>query len=530
MSAFGRAIRDSINFEDFLNALLFYSIFFNYLIFSFPLPHFNLFVMQNRMSNRMDPLDRAMASGNPLSGFSLTKFIFGVILFFFFGFFYWTGSGGSGVTRVFQRLQLTGSPWILFYVHLGVLLVSLKILFDSNLLRVAAYTISTSPWVNRTLEGAMVSDNFLIKQWKKLYLSVILTFFVLFVGTAILDMITGLLLPKKEIILSVFLAGMGYIIYKIEYLPYVKPKPIAANEVIDKHLVWENYQTDGKIKLGDTQYCYKNNKNGSYQLRRQHQDMLVHPLSEVFFFRPSNMKFKFNKREIGIGSVRGNVLFDAELKLEETNLPENINKKQLDFLVKVFRNENSAIEFIQDTIPGDKLAAAQAAAIKVGNQITSYVLSNKAAVEEDSAVILDKLSDLSGYNEIIHEMRAAVDQKIHEQLGTNNLIYLKFNMTDDGINKEETLAKIEKAKEEARRNLQNIIDKFVDAISARIAQRGGNIDPYLVQRVTEILGNLTGKQSYQELDEAKRRIKAVNEETRKKGKRSLENFEILDGE
>jgi len=93
----------------------------------------------------MDPLDRAMASGNPLSGFSLTKFIFGVILFFFFGFFYWTGSGGSGVTRVFQRLQLTGSPWILFYVHLGVLLVSLKILFDSNLLRVAAYTISTSP-------------------------------------------------------------------------------------------------------------------------------------------------------------------------------------------------------------------------------------------------------------------------------------------------------------------------------------------------------------------------------------------------
>src|SRR5690606_2277319 len=125
-------------------------------------------------------------------------------------------------------------------------------------------------------------------------------------------------------------------------------------------------------------------KDGSYRRISQNEEARIHPFSKVFFFKPGKMRYKFDKLEVGIGNARGNVMFGAELKLEESHLPKNVEKSQIDFIVNVFRNETSAREFIGDNIPADKLEAAQAAAAKLGNQIYSYVLSHKAAVEEDT--------------------------------------------------------------------------------------------------------------------------------------------------
>jgi hypothetical protein len=464
--------------------------------------------------------------------FSWSGLVIGVIVFFFFGILYWLDLRDSGLTLLLNRLNVLNGVWMQYYAHLLVSLLGIQVIWESNFVQAIAYNISILPEISEMLKKAVATKSLLRKNYKQLIIGVILLAFVISAGSALLDMIHGLTVPKGSTLSSLLLAMLAGFVSKIQYYPYIKPHILKANVVGQRHLVWETYQTQGKIQLASDQYAYVEVGDDDFQLKRPHKDIEVFSMTRVFFIQPARINFKGTKMKLGIGNVRGNVMFDLEVRINEIYLPVKLTELQLSFLSKVFSSSDEAFEFIKDNIRAEDLEAAQVAAGKRVNLINNYFISHLAAIEEETLTIIDAISDLSGYNEIIARMRSQIKGKFRTMLGRvpDQFIKFDFNITDDGINEKEIVEKINAAREEARKLVQRIVEKFVDAITTRIAQRGGNIDSSLVLRVNEIISNLTLKPSYTNLLDAKAKVNAENERIKKKNLINLGNLQELNDE
>lgn len=468
-----------------------------------------------------------------LGKFSWERLVSGAILFVFFGLIYWLNLGISGLTLLFRRFQIPLSPWPEYFAHLAVSLISGTIIIGSNVIQALTYQLSIHPKLSSILWKMASAKSWLKRNTFQCIIIIIAVFFVHLVGGVILDVIAGNNIPRAATIFSVFLAVLAFSISKIQYYPYVKPISVDIHNITNRHMVWETYQTPGKIRLGSDQYAYRSTEGHKLELIRNDCDIDIAAMARLFFIQPDKMNFKGTRQSLGVGNVRGNILFDIELRINEIYLPDEITEKRLLHLQKIFSNEARGFGFIKDNINPDDLENALAAAGKRINMINSYFVSNKTAVEEDAASILDKITDLTGYRDILAEMRKQIRQTFDDVFGkpSDQLIRFNFNIIEDGTVEKQIIEKIELTRTEANKFLQHIISQFVTAITTRIAQRGGNIDITLVDRVNDLLNNLTGRPTYSNFLESKRQINMLNEEAKKRGLKNLgNNFEELKDE